>query len=267
MRRDSLLPMSRTRSLPLLIARHGDLVVERDSRRASGRLLRDADMDASYVDLADPTHLEFDYLRWLRIVLRATRARRTLHVGGGGCALARALATEDPSGRQEVCEINAEVIALARAHLGLRRQPGLHVRHAEGRDFITTQPDSRWDAVVIDAFIAASVSHHLVTVEALTDAARVAPLVLVNVIDDRIAREVRAVAAGLSAAFPYVWALGARSGNTIVVGQTAPPSFDRISALAAADPSPARLTSPQRLAHLTATTPPRRDATRRDAEE
>ncbi len=26
-------------------------------------------MEASYVDLADPTHLEFDYLRWIRIVL------------------------------------------------------------------------------------------------------------------------------------------------------------------------------------------------------
>ena len=113
---------------------------------------------------------------------------------------------------------------------------------------------------MIDAFIAASVPHHLVTVEALTDAARVAPLLLVNVIDDRIARDVRAIAAGVSAAFPYVWALGARSGNTIVVGQTAPPSIDQIGALAAADPSPARLTTPERLAHVTATTPPPRDA-------
>jgi hypothetical protein len=235
--------MSRKRSLLPVIARHGDLVVERDPRRASGRLLRDDGMDSSYVDLADPMHLEFDYLRWLRIVLRATRARRIVHVGGGACALARALASEDPGGRQEVCEVNAEVIALARAHLGLRRRPGLHVRHADGRAFITAQPDRSWDALVIDAFIAASVPHHLVTVEALTDAARVAPLLLVNVIDDRSARGVRAVAASVSAAFPYVWALGARPGNTIVVGQTAPPSLDRIAALAAADPSPARLTT------------------------
>jgi len=252
--------MSRTRSLPRLIARYGGLVVERDPQRASGRLLRDDGMDASYVDLADPTHLEFDYLRWLRIVLRAAGARRIVHVGGGACALARALATEDPDGRQEVCEVNAEVIALARAHLGLRRMPGLHVRYAEGRAFIATQPDASWDAVVIDAFIAASVPDHLVTVEALVDAARVAPLLLVNVIDDRTARAARALAAAVSAAFPYVWALGARSGNTIVVGQTARPTLDRIAALAAADSSPARLTTPERLAHVTATTPPRRDS-------
>jgi hypothetical protein len=160
-------------------------VVERDPRRASGRLLRDDGMEASYVDLADPAHLEFDYLRWLRIVLRASRAGRVIHVGGGACALARALAAEDPGGRQEVCEVNAEVIALARAHLGLRRKPGLHVRHAEGRAFIATQPDASWDAVVIDAFIAAGVPHRLVTVEAVTGAAERRP--------DRRARRGRSV--------------------------------------------------------------------------
>ena len=63
-------------------------------------------MDASYVDLADPSHLEFDYMRWIRIVLRTARARRVVHVGGGACALARALAAEDPGGRQQVCEVD-----------------------------------------------------------------------------------------------------------------------------------------------------------------
>ncbi|HWC86547.1 MAG TPA: hypothetical protein VG388_08410, partial [Solirubrobacteraceae bacterium] len=113
-----------------------------------------------------------------------------------------------------------------------------------------------------DAFIAASVPRHLVTVEAMADVARVAPLVLVNVIDDRAARDVRAIAAGVSTAFPCVWTLGARAGNTIVVGQTSPPGLDRIAALVAADPSPGRVTAPVRLAQLTAATPPWRDAER-----
>ena len=63
-------------------------------------------MDASYVDLSDPSHLEFDYLRWMRVVLGAARARRVLHIGGGGCALPRALAAADPGGLQEVCEVD-----------------------------------------------------------------------------------------------------------------------------------------------------------------
>src|ERR1700756_5964925 len=110
--------MPRLRAVPTIIEQRGDLIVERDPARPSGRLLRQRDMDASYVDLADPSHLEFDYLRWMRIVLRTARARRVLHVGGGACSLARALAAVDPAGRQEVCEIDPGVMAIARQPLG-----------------------------------------------------------------------------------------------------------------------------------------------------
>ena len=114
-------------------------------------------MDASYVDLADPSHLEFDYLRWIRIVLRAALARRVVHVGGGACALARALAAEDPGGRQEVCEVDADVLALAREHLGLRRAPGLRVRLPTDGRSSPARAALSWDAVVVDAFVGAAV--------------------------------------------------------------------------------------------------------------
>jgi hypothetical protein len=256
----------RARAAPTTIARRGDLIVERDPARPSGRLLRQGEMDASYVDLADSSHLEFDYMRWMRIVLRAARARRVLHVGGGACALARALAAEDTdpaqTGRQEVCEVDPEVLALARQHLGLRRAPGLHVRVADGRAFVARQPDASWDAIAIDAFVAATVPRHLITVEALADAARVAPLTLVNVLDDRAARDVRAVAAALSESYPQVWALGGRAGNTIVAGAAVALGLDldRVIAHAAADPSPARLTPPGAMARRVEGTPPLRDA-------
>ncbi len=201
-------------------------------------------MDASYVDLADVTHLEFDYTRWLRIVLRGARARRVLHIGGGACALARALAAEDPAGRQEVCEVDGEVLALAREHLGLRRAAGLRIRHAEGRDHVRAQPDGSWDAIVIDAFVGARVPERLVAAEALADAARVAPLTLVNVVDGRAARDVRAVAAGMAIAYPRTWVLGQGVGNTIVGGCSADRQLNlaAIAARLAADPSPARIT-------------------------
>ena len=171
-------------------------------------------MDASYVDLADPTCLEFDYLRWMRVVLRAARAHRVLHIGGGACALARALAAEDPEGRQEVCEADGAVLALARRHLGLRRAPGLKVRHQEGRTFVAGQSDDSWDAVAVDAFVGAAIPRGLITMEALAEVARIAPLALVNVVDDRAARQVASVAAAMCAAYPRVWAVGARVGNT-----------------------------------------------------
>lgn len=252
--------MARRRSAPAVLARCGDLIVERDPRRPSGRLLRQGDMEASYVDLADPSHLEFDYLRWMRLILRAARARRVLHVGGAGCALPRALATADPGGRQEVCEIDAAVLAVAREHLGLRRAPGLRVRCAEGRAFVASQPEASWDAIVIDAFVGAAVPRSLATQEALSEAGRVAPLTLINVVDDRSARVLRAVAAGLALAYPRVWAVGGRSGNSVLVGAAARLDLDRLAAQAAADPSPARLTGPGEMARVIATTPPWRDA-------
>ncbi|HWF49068.1 MAG TPA: fused MFS/spermidine synthase [Solirubrobacteraceae bacterium] len=216
-------------------------------------------MDASYVDLADPTHLEFAYLRWMRIVLRVAGARRVLHVGGGACALARALAAQDPGGRQLVCEVDASVLALAREHLGLRRQPGLRVRHAEGRASIASQADKSWDAVVIDAFIDATVPRSLITVEALGDAARVSPLTLINVADDSTGNELRAVAAGLAEAYPRVWSVGAPSGNIVLAGDATNVDADLVATQAAADPAPAWLTPPGAIARLIAGTSPLRD--------
>jgi spermidine synthase len=240
------------------LARCGELIAEVDPRRPSGRLLRHGGMDASYVDLADATYLEFDYMRWLRIVLRVAGARRVLHVGGGACSLARALAAQDPAGRHEVCEIDAEVLAMAREHLGLRRAPGLRVRHADGRAHIHAQTDGSWDAIVIDAFVGARVPPRLVSLEALRDAARVAPLTLVNVVDNRSARDVRSIAAAMATAYPSVWTLGQPVGNTIVAGSASPrqPDLSAIAARAAADPSPARLTRPAQIATAT----PMRDA-------
>ncbi|MBV9334535.1 MAG: fused MFS/spermidine synthase [Solirubrobacterales bacterium] len=253
--------MPRRRGVPTTIARRGELIAERDPLRPSGRLLRQGDMEASYIDLADPTHLEFDYMRWMRIVLRAARARRVIHVGGGACALARALAAEDPEGRQEVCEVDPDVLAVAREHLGLRRAPGLRVRLAEGRAFVADQGAASWDAIAIDAFVAATVPRRLITLQALEDVARVAPLALINVLDDRSARDVRAVAAALAEAYPQTWALGGRGGNTIVIGSAAVLRLDLdwIATRLAADPSPARVTPPTAMARLLSGTLPLRD--------
>jgi spermidine synthase len=213
-------------------------------------LLLQGQMEASYVDLADPTYLEFDYLRWIRIVLVVAGARRVLHIGGGACALARALAAEDPGGRQDVCEADADVLEFARVHMGLRRVPGLRVRHAEGRAFVSEHPAGRWDAVVVDAFAGATVPRRLITTQAFAAIARAAPLALVNVVDNRSAHDVRLVAAALATAYPSVWTLGARAGNSIVAGSATTQPLALIAARAAADRSPPRLTTPATLAML-----------------
>jgi spermidine synthase len=263
--------MARRRSGPEILAEVGDLVVQRDAERPTGRLLRQGEMDASYIDLADPRHLEFDYLRRMRDVIEALRARRVVHVGGAGCALARSLAATDRTRmrRQEVIEVDAEVVALAREHLGLRKQPGLKVRIADGRAHLASRPDASVDALVIDAFVGARVPRHLATSAALADAARtVAPggVLAINVVDAPPMGDVRAIAAGLREHFATVAALGAgpvlrgrRQGNVVLVAGHGPLPLERLRVRAAADASPATLAGPAEVELLCRSTPPWQD--------
>jgi predicted O-methyltransferase YrrM len=239
----------RRRAAPEVIAETGDLTVLRDPARPTGRLLMQGDMEASYIDLADPRHVEFDYLRRMRDLVELTGARTVVHVGGAACALARALAAARPGDRQEVLEADPAVLEVARAHLGLRRAPGLRVRRADGRAALAARREGSADAVLVDAFVGARVPRHLVTEEALADAARVvAPggLVAVNVVDSRRLADAAAIAAGLGAAFAHVLAIGPaavlgrrRGGNVVLVGAHRALPTERLAARAAADPSPA----------------------------
>jgi spermidine synthase len=239
----------RRRAAPEVIAAAGDLTVLRDPARPTGRLLMQGDMEASYVDLADARHVEFDYLRRMRDLVELTGAHTVIHVGGAGCALARALAAARPGDRQEVLEADPAVLELARAHLGLRRAPGLRVRVADGRAALAARPDASADAVLVDAFEGARVPRHLVSADALADAARVvAPrgLVAVNVVDSRRLTDAAEIAAGLAAAFAHVAAIGPaavlggrRGGNVVLVGAHVALPSERLAARAAADVSPA----------------------------
>jgi len=234
--------MARARSL--LIATDGELAVLRDPSRPSGRLLRQDGMDASYIDLADSRHLEFDYLRWSRLILLSFHSRQVLHVGGAACALARALLAQDPQSRHEVVEVDDRVFAIAREHLGLRRQPGLKLRVGDGRAAVAARADASADAIVIDAFVGARVPRHLATAGALADCARVAPLTVVNVVDSPGWPDARAILAGLAEAYPHVAALSSgsrRGGNLVVFGAVVEPRYAQLEGMAAADGSPARL--------------------------
>jgi protein-L-isoaspartate O-methyltransferase len=264
--------MARRRSGPEILAQAGDLLVQRDADRPSGRLLRQGDMDASYVDLADPRHLEFDYLRRMRDVVEALRARRIVHVGGAGAALARSLAATDRTGlrRQHVVEVDAEVVELAREHLGLRKEPGLKVKVADGRAWLAARDDASVDALLIDAFVGARVPQHLATREALQDAARViAPggVLAINVVDSPPMDDVRAIGAGLIEVFATVAALGGgpvlrgrRQGNVVLVAAHGPLPLERLRVRAAADgASPASLAAPHDVALLCRGTAPWQD--------
>src|ERR1700722_4044602 len=78
----------------------------------------------SHVDLDDPRHLEFEYMRRLGHVVDLAGAPvappRALHLGGGALTLARYTAATRPGSAQLAVEANAEVAELVRQRLPLR---------------------------------------------------------------------------------------------------------------------------------------------------
>jgi spermidine synthase len=127
-----------------------------DPRRPSSRTLLLDGREAGQVDLADPRSLTFAYMRRIADLIDAFRspgaAVDVVHIGGGACALPRYVAATRPHSRQLVWEIDPDVVALAREHLGLRGFPGLRVKVGDAAAMITARPDRSADLVIGDAF-------------------------------------------------------------------------------------------------------------------
>ena len=94
-----------------------------DPARESGRTLVLDGLRHSYVDLDDPTHLEFAYVRAIASVVDVAfapgDALRAYHLGGGGLTLPRYLAADRPGTDSLVSEIDGGVVRIDRQLLGL----------------------------------------------------------------------------------------------------------------------------------------------------
>ena len=123
----------------------------------------------SHVDLADPTHLEFEYLRRIAHLIDALdppppAPLTVLHLGGGAWTLPRYVAATRPHSAQQVVELDAALVELVRTRLpadGLE----LDVRVADARAGLADVPAGRYDAVVLDVFAGARIPAHLTSVE------------------------------------------------------------------------------------------------------
>ena len=137
--------------------------VERDPRRRSGRLLLLDERESSHVDLEDPTHLEFGYMRRIGDVVDLARPKVVVHLGGGACTLARYVAATRPGSVNEVHERDEGVLRVAREHLGLRTHPRLRVRVGDAAALLPKRPDASVDMVIGDAFVGIDVPAALTT--------------------------------------------------------------------------------------------------------
>ncbi|MFO8074934.1 MAG: fused MFS/spermidine synthase [Egibacteraceae bacterium] len=201
-----------------------------DPERASGRILKLDALPHSYVDLADPTHLEFAYTIVLDAVINehAGNAPRLLHLGGGAFTLPRHAAATRPDATNVVVEVDPALVDLARQEFDFApEREGVEVVVDDARLDVAERPAGRYDAVLGDAFGGLAVPWHLTTAEFLADVdAALAPggVYAVNVIDHPPYDFAHAQAATLRAVFdevalaaPPAWLDGQAGGNAVLV--------------------------------------------------
>src|SRR5918912_351908 len=103
-----------------------------DGERASAWTLLLDGAPQSYVDLADPTHLEFEYVRRMAAVIDLIappgQPLRALHLGGGALTLPRYVAATRPGSPQRVAEIDGPLVELVRRALPVDPKIKLRVR-------------------------------------------------------------------------------------------------------------------------------------------
>lgn len=215
----------------------GEAELLRDANRDGGWLLSVDGMAQSYVDLADPTYLDFEYMQLMGEVVDAmpgpaAAAVDAVHVGGGACTLARYIAAKRPGSRHLVLEPDAGLLRLVREQLALKSVPRLKVRVADGRSGLTALPADSDDLIVLDAFVGAQMPPELATVEFAEQAARVLRrdgVYMVNAPDGGQLAFARRMVATVRAVFGHALMLGEpgilrgrRFGNLIVVASRAP---------------------------------------------
>lgn len=208
---------------------------------SGGRALVLDNLRHSYVDLDDPTHLEFIYVRALVSVIDtaypAGEPIRAYHLGGGGLTIPRYLAEVRPGTTSLVSEIDGGVVKIDREQLGLDTHPGIDVRIEDGRRGLQRLKTDSRDLVVGDAFGGVSVPWHLTTREAISEVRRVLTpdgVYVANLIDYDELKFARAKVATMAEVFDHVTIAGEptdlglagasspRGGNLIAIGSDVP---------------------------------------------
>jgi spermidine synthase len=243
---------------PVPVTRRTDLGTAKllpDLDRPRAWLLTVDDAPQSYVDLDDPEHLEFEYVRRVAHVAEAAceAPADLLHLGGGALTLPRRFARTLPGARQEVVEADRGLAALVAEHLPVTEE-GVRTWTADARDWLAGRPTDSADLVVADVFGGSRVPARVTTVEFAAHAARVlrpAGVYVANLADQapfgflggQLATLREAFGAGTELAVviePGVLR-GRRYGNAVVAAARRPLPWQDLARRCAADAFPARV--------------------------
>lgn len=232
----------------------------------------------SHVDLDDPEWLGFEYVRRIGHAIDLVRSPgepiTAVHLGGGAFTLPRYVIATRPGSRQQVIELESDLVDLVREHLPLPRGAQLRVRHGDAREVLAKLPaglTGAVDVVVVDIFSGSRTPAHVTSAEFHgLIAPRLAPggIVVVNVADGAGLAFARSQAATLSHVYAHVaiaadtgMLKGRRFGNVVMYASNDPLPFDAMPRRLASDPAPAKLVEGEELTRFIAGAPVVTDAT------
>jgi spermidine synthase len=232
----------------------------------------------SHVDLEDPEWLGFEYVRRIGHAIDLVRSPGTpvtaLHLGGGALTLPRYVIATRPGSRQQVVELESDLVDFVREELPMPRGAQVRIRHGDAREVLGKLPAGLHRAVdlaVVDIFSGARTPAHVTSAEFY---GLVAPLLApggilaVNVADGAGLAFARSQAATLAHVFAHVaiaadtsMLKGRRFGNVVMFASDAELPFASMPRRLASDPSPSKLVEGDELRRFIAGAPVVTDAT------
>lgn len=209
----------------------------------------------SHVYADHPEQLFFEYVQRMGAVINTIglpgEPITAVHLGAGALTVPRFVQATRPGSRQQVIELEPELVALVRESLPLPRGASIRVRYGDAREVIGALPaglTGQADLVVVDIFAGARTPAHVTTTEfysAVKNLLSPRGVVLINVADGYRLDFARSQAATLRYVFDNTIALsesgvlkGRRFGNIVFVAARRSIDAHTLQRLNAAGPFP-----------------------------
>jgi hypothetical protein len=232
----------------------------------------------SHVNVDDPTQLFFEYVQRIGHVIdelgEPGEPVTAVHLGAGAFTLPRYIHATRPGSRQQVIELESDLVDFVREHIPLPKHASIRVRHGDAREVVAKLPAGlrgSADLVVVDVFSGARTPAHVTSLEFYTEVVTLlAPsgIMAVNVADGPGLAFARGQASTLRAALGHVAALaetqilkGRRFGNVVLIGSRELLPLDWMPRLLAGGPHPSKVVAGLELVDWIAGAPVVTDAT------
>lgn len=232
----------------------------------------------SHVNIDNPAELFFEYIQRMGHVIDQIgmpgQPLTAVHLGAGAFTLPRYVEATRPGSRQQVVELESDLVDFVRAELPWSPRAQIKVRHGDARAVLAKFPAGLRGAVdllVIDIFSGARTPAHVTSLEFYTEAATLLAddgIVLVNVADGPGLAFARGQASTLSSVVADVAVLaetqilkGRRFGNVVLVGSKSPLPLEWMPRLLAGGPHPSKVVAGAELRAFVAGAPIVTDAT------